>query len=426
MLQNVKKLIRGSLLSKVIVVLMVPIIARIYTPTDIGIAALFTSTLMIISPLINLRYCLAVPLPKREEIADTLVLVCVLSSTIFTLAFLFAVMIDGRSLFKYLGLLSIYDYRFILIFACFAVSIYETLSMWVVRKKEFTRYSNVLIKQSIIGSLVKIVGGFVGLNALGIIWGIVVQNTAGLLQFIIMYYSNRKNKFKISRQKIKLTFFYYLNYLYFKFPAHFLYVVSAQLPIIYVSRYYSMADVGYLSLAVSLLSIPISAISSSVSKVYFSEMSSLGKNHPKRIYKETKSILPKLLIVGIIISVLAFVFSPFAFSLFLGEDWTDAGLISRALSIGLVFQISATTLITVLNVINLNFLSFFIHLTRFTITFFSFYISSILSLDLVTSIYTYSFSLCMFYCLVIVLVMYILKIRSKNNIKSGVSLNGKT
>ena len=423
MISNVKKLIKGSILSKLIIVLMVPVIARIYSPDEIGVAALFTSAVLIISPLINLRYCIAIPLPKRDKVVDLIIVICVFLSAFFSLFFLLLTWVVGIEIYNFLGIGEIYDYRYILIITCFAVSLNESMSMWIVRIKKFEKYSMVLVKQSILGSVVKVVTGLLGLGSLGIILGSVVQNSAGLIQFLNLYLKKRKRIFSFTVKKVWFTFKYYLNYLYFKFPAHILYVVSAQLPIIYASKYFNVSDVGQLSLAISLISIPVGAVSRSVSKVYFSEMSTIGRQYPQKLYYETKSVLLKLILVGGAISLVTFILSPFAFNVVLGDNWIDAGVLSRALSIGLALQITATTLITVLNVINLNFLSFFIHLIRFALISLSFCFASVFSLNLIESIYIYSFVLLIFYLIVIVTIMSILKSKSDKKNKSGDLLN---
>lgn len=402
---------------------MVPVIARIYSPDEIGVAALFTSAVLIISPLINLRYCIAIPLPKRDKVVDLIIVICVFLSAFFSLFFLLLTWVVGIEIYNFLGIGEIYDYRYILIITCFAVSLNESMSMWIVRIKKFEKYSMVLVKQSILGSVVKVVTGLLGLGSLGIILGSVVQNSAGLIQFLNLYLKKRKRIFSFTVKKVWFTFKYYLNYLYFKFPAHILYVVSAQLPIIYASKYFNVSDVGQLSLAISLISIPVGAVSRSVSKVYFSEMSTIGRQYPQKLYYETKSVLLKLILVGGAISLVTFILSPFAFNVVLGDNWIDAGVLSRALSIGLALQITATTLITVLNVINLNFLSFFIHLIRFALISLSFCFASVFSLNLIESIYIYSFVLLIFYLIVIVTIMSILKSKSDKKNKSGDLLN---
>jgi O-antigen/teichoic acid export membrane protein len=243
-----------------------------------------------------------------------------------------------------------------------------------------------------------------------------VQNSFGLYSFISIYIREKKGSSKLNFQLLLLTVKYYANYFYFKLPAHLLYAISAQMPIIYASKYFGMTDVGYLSLAISMVALPIAAFSRSINKVYYSEVSSIGKNKPKEIYNVTIKLIKKLFVLGVLMSFTTFVLSPWVFSFILGESWNDSGNYARALSIGLIFQISATTIIMVLNVINLNAFSFFIHLVRFFVISLSFYISYVESFSLLNSIYAYSVSISLFYLFVIISIILILK---KNVLKKG-------
>jgi O-antigen/teichoic acid export membrane protein len=411
-------------MSKLVGIIMIPIITRYYTSDEVGVAAIFTSVLLIISPLLSLRYCLAIPLPKSNRIVDTLIFLCVSISFKLSLLIFIIIFLAGEYLFSYLGLMSIYEYRYIIVIASFFVSLYEIISMWVIREKKFSVYSRTLIVQSMAGAFVKLVGAAVTAGAIGLIIGSIVQNFYGAFQFLYSYYKSRNGMFEVTKKKCKLVLCYYSNYFYFKFPAHALYVFSAQLPIMYASKYYTVSEVGFLSLAMALIFIPISAISGSVSKVYFSEVSSIGRSKPKEIYAVTTSLVKKLFLLGLCITAISFILSPMAFRIALGEEWAQAGLFAKALSFSLLFQVSATTLITVLNVINLNFLSFFIHLMRFTIVLISFFSSRELSFTLLESIYLYSISMSIFYFIVISSVILLLRHRGRNNIKKGVLFSG--
>lgn len=404
---------KGSLLSKLIVVLMVPVIARLYEPSDIGTAALFTTCLLILSPLVNLRYCLAIPLPNKEKLADNVLYLCLfLTVSISAVVFVVLIFINEK-VFEFFGLLEVYKYRFIIIASSCIVSFYEIFNMWTVRNKRFKSFSNVLIKQSFFGSIVKVLSGFLGFGAPGLIIGTIIQNSFGLYHFSKDFCSRKCGEYNANVKLMVFAFRYYLNYFYFKLPAHLLYVISAQLPIIYANRYFSLSDVGQLSLAISLVAIPVAAVSSSVNKVYFAEMSSIGKNNPDKIYKETLKLLKKLVIVGLGMFALVFSFAPFAFNILLGDSWEISGQYARALSFGLILQISATSIIMVLNVINLNFLSFIIHLFRLLTISFLFYIAYENDSGLLSSIYYYSYGLLFFYAVVTLGIIIILKSRCK-------------
>ena len=62
----------GSGMAKIIGLLSIQVLTRIYSPEDFGLLSVFTAMLLILTPLMTLRYELAVPLPSRDGAAMTL------------------------------------------------------------------------------------------------------------------------------------------------------------------------------------------------------------------------------------------------------------------------------------------------------------------------------------------------------------------
>lgn len=410
MIENIKKLIVGSAIAKLIGIMLMPLITRLYLPEDMGKAAQFMSIVLIVAPMLNLRYCLAVPLPKRDNSARILVY----SSVFFTLV-LSIVLILGIYFFKpfvvdFLGIKGIDEYLYLLIVASCLLSIQEVFSFWVTRVKGFKLISRVILKQSLVGGGVKVILGLFFPVSISLIIGNIIQNISGIGSYFLNFrQKNIKIRMKFSNWLSILK--YYLNYVYLKVPAHLMYVLAAQLPVLYCSKHFDMHNVGQLSLAMSLISIPIGVISQSVSKVYYAEISSLGKFRMDEIYHVTILTLKKITCFSVFMALLIYYSSPILFTFAFGEKWSLAGGIASVLSFTLVFQTSASTLITSLNVMNLNFLSFFIHATRLFLIFITFYVANIFRLDIKNTILCYSLALAFHYLLVITTIAIVMKRR---------------
>ncbi|KPV96917.1 oligosaccharide flippase family protein [Pseudoalteromonas sp. P1-8] len=404
MIKNIKRLVIGSASAKIIGIALMPLITRLYTPEDMGKAAQFVSIMLIVAPMLSLRYCLAIPLPKSNRAASILVNISLWSSLIIAVSLIVLTFFFKNQVVALLGLEGISDYLYFLIFTAFILSLQETYSFWVARVKDFKLISKVIFKQSLIGGVVKVTLGILHPSALSLILGNAFQYSAGTVSYFlsykemkVTYIKNMSRLFKVAR--------YYADFVYFKVPSHFLYIVAAQLPILYCSKYFDIGLVGQLSLAISLISIPVNVISQSVSKVYYSEISSLGQSNIKEIYKLTILTLKKLVVLGVLMFSVVFILSPTVFEFVFGDKWVVAGELGRALSLVLVFQISATTLITALNVLKLNYAAFIMHATRLILIGAVFYVSKIRGFDMVWSIYFYSLVLSLHYFFVICFVL---------------------
>jgi len=56
----------GNGLARIVGLASIPILTRIYSPEHFGVLSVFTALLLILTPLMTLRYELAVPLPSRH------------------------------------------------------------------------------------------------------------------------------------------------------------------------------------------------------------------------------------------------------------------------------------------------------------------------------------------------------------------------
>ena len=84
-LKDVSFVAGGTVISQGIAILVLPILSRIYTPADFGIAAVFASAITILSHISGLRYYLAIPLPKSDRYANAVIVLSLLVQFIFSL-----------------------------------------------------------------------------------------------------------------------------------------------------------------------------------------------------------------------------------------------------------------------------------------------------------------------------------------------------
>ena len=75
----------GTAISQAIAILMLPVLSRIYTPDNFGIAAVFASAVTILSGISGLRYYLAIPLPKSERYANAVITLSLIIQFVFSL-----------------------------------------------------------------------------------------------------------------------------------------------------------------------------------------------------------------------------------------------------------------------------------------------------------------------------------------------------
>ena len=100
--RNVLILMTGTTIAQAIPIAISPILARIYTPEDFGVFALFIAIISILGIIISARYDFAIILPKKDKDALHLLILSVLINFVLCLIFLIIVIIFNEkiTLFK--------------------------------------------------------------------------------------------------------------------------------------------------------------------------------------------------------------------------------------------------------------------------------------------------------------------------------------
>ncbi|NOJ10044.1 lipopolysaccharide biosynthesis protein [Vibrio splendidus] len=347
--RNILTLIAGSFFAKLIAVLSIPVITRIYSPEDMGGLSMFIAIVSILIPIATLRYNVAIPLPKSERQASSILQLCLLINLMFFLL-LTVIIVFFNDEFNSLINFDFSFYILILIpVAVFGAGIYETFESYASRNKEFKLIAKTKIYQSVSGNFAKIFLGYMGAGVLGLVLGHVITLVGGLSKFYFKFKShsdlltlNRKFLVKVSKK--------YASFPIYRLPSQFILIFSGKAPLLFFGVYYSSYEAGQLGLSLMCLAFPISLIATSAGQAFYSEIAKLGKSNPSKTLDITRTLFLKMLLVGFIPTFILMYFSQNIFVIAFGEKWRDAGVFTEILSVYILFQFVSTPLVSVLNV----------------------------------------------------------------------------
>ncbi|MEZ8922423.1 lipopolysaccharide biosynthesis protein [Vibrio cyclitrophicus] len=347
--RNILTLIAGSFFAKLIAVLSIPVITRIYSPDDMGGLSMFIAIVSILIPIATLRYNVAIPLPKSERQASSILQLCLLINLMFFLL-LTVIIVFFNDEFNSLINFDFSFYILILIpVAVFGAGIYETFESYASRNKEFKLIAKTKIYQSVSGNFAKIFLGYMGAGVLGLVLGHVITLVGGLSKFYFKFKShsdlltlNRKFLVKVSKK--------YASFPIYRLPSQFILIFSGKAPLLFFGVYYSSYEAGQLGLSLMCLAFPISLIATSAGQAFYSEIAKLGKSNPSKTLDITRTLFLKMLLVGFIPTFILMYFSQNIFVIAFGEKWRDAGVFTEILSVYILFQFVSTPLVSVLNV----------------------------------------------------------------------------
>jgi O-antigen/teichoic acid export membrane protein len=213
----------------------------------------------------------------------------------------------------------------------FATVVYNCFNEWCVTNKYFVGLSiNKIINTSSI-ALGKLGFGFSLFSASGLILGDLLGRIISAGTCVFRAFQLDGSFFaKVKRTEFLPIYKKYNNLPKLLMPDQILNYIGGSLHVFVIGSYFSIADLGFFSLAASILTVPVTVISAAIKDVF--------RQRANQEFIETGSCRPTYVKLLLPISVLAIVFSiplyfllPKGFTLLLGEQWSRAALFAQIL-----------------------------------------------------------------------------------------------
>lgn len=334
--KNILLVASGTLGAQIINTVITPIITRLYPAEVYGVLSVYNSAISIFVIASALAFQKSIPIIDTEYKAKIMLENCIGILTIYSLSILALCIVVGKSVFKVLGIVELYDYRIIIPIGVFIVGTYEIFLQWIYREQAYSLIPKTRLIQAIAGGVVKLTGGLLYATPMALLFGAIVNQGAGLSSFL------RKIESDIFSNKVCEAMSYriklltrYKSFLFFSLPADFISTFSGQIPVLMLSSLFGSAVSGYYGLANSIINIPISLVIVSISRVLYAEAAKIGKNRPKELKKLCLKITKVIFFIVIIPAIVAIGWGPQIFALIFGEEWFEAGKFAR-LMIGMI------------------------------------------------------------------------------------------
>lgn len=329
----------GNGLAKIIGLLSIQILTRIYSPEHFGILSIFTAMLLILTPLMTLRYELAVPLPSKDGAAMVLMAVSAALLILTTLVLGTIVWLVGPPLLTMASMESITPYRGLLILALFLTGLYELLQIWAVRRRAYPIIVRTQLQQSIVGAIAKIGLGVAGVMPLGLLAGHVLGAGAGMIALIRAFRGDVQRFWRhVTLRRAWAMLQHYRGFPTYRLPSQMLQIFSSQSPLLLTAAIYDAETTGQLGLALMMLALPMNLLGYTTSKAYYAEIASLGRKRPAEIRAVTHSVVKRLLALSVAPALLLLAFGEGLFALAFGAQWALAGELAAILATYLLFQ----------------------------------------------------------------------------------------
>lgn len=319
----------GTFLSQITQIVAYPFITRFFTPEDFGLKAFFLTVVTIAVSFSTGKYEEAVSIPKTDVEATDVVGLSIVLSIIAAFFFSIFFFFFKDFLFNYQTGFDFLIYVVLVPLGVIAASIVNTLTQWSMRKGEYGTMSKVKIIQSSAKAIFELGGGYFGFGGIILIIGALIGLSGGVVTYIFFFQKQLKElgiKFKNSLQKDRLqkVLKRFITFPKYSIAAGLFERLNNHFPILFFSKYSTIAVLGHYSIAVLLISIPNAIFMESILKIFYTEFAERIKVEPT---KAKVLFLKNLLFSTIVSFILAFGFFIFGkpFILFaFGRQWEIA------------------------------------------------------------------------------------------------------
>lgn len=350
----------GFAFAQIISMAPMPLLTRIYSPSEFGLFATFSGVMASVLVISSLRYELAIPLPLSGISARSLLILALLINIAISVLAFVLILVSRYVISDYLGESALANLLLLLPVVILGGGSYKALNYWAIRGSEFSLIARTRIVQSLSNIGVQIATGFAGWGAYGLVVGQFFGLAAGTVQLArsarldVRDFSNvalRRRMRGVARQHIRFP--------KFDVPASLVDVVSLQLPNILLAGLFNASIAGFYLLAERVLSAPMSLVGQTIGQVLYAQ--SRERARAGTLRRSAVRIVLVLAGLSIVPAIALFMTGETLFVVIFGEAWRQAGTFASWLIVGLCVQFIYSAISITLMATEGQRLNLFIH-----------------------------------------------------------------
>lgn len=327
-------LMSGTLFAQVIMLGSIPILTRLYTPSEFGFYSLFISIITIVGNISSLKYEQAIMLPKNNKDANALLFLSLIITLATSLLSLFIVIIFNSFILNYFNNNKVLVYLIPL--GILLIGVLQILNAYSSRNQFYKTMAKGRVLNSINISLIQI-GTKYFQNFNGLILGKLVSDFITIVYFINIHI--KKNTLQLRHISIRRTKFNINKHHHFpkyQAPTVFMNSISQNIPILLLGFLYSAEVAGFYALTIRVLQAPINLIGASTREVFYQKASKLHANKENffNLYYKTTINLFKLFLIPLLVILF---FGEEIYSFIFGSKWSTSGSYSQILIFWILF-----------------------------------------------------------------------------------------
>lgn len=318
-------LLSGTALTLAVSYVAVPILTRLFSPSEFGISDYFVVMVSVLITFASMRYEDAILLPEDDDRARAIFwlagILALATTVVVAVATFWSSEIAAALRVDEVG-----PWLWMLAPALLLMRFGKLAEVWLSRQKAFRTITGgeVTNKIAMLGTRIG-TGLATTLGAGGLIGGFVAGHVASSLYFgaALLRKAPSLLRTRATPAEIHSVAFRYRRFPLFSTPASLLNAVVSRLPVLLLPVYFGLDVVGLFGRAFAALAVPLSLIGTAVSQVFFVHA---AEAHRKgRIAGLTEAIHARLVMIGLYPTIVLIVAGPELFAFVFGPDWRAAG-----------------------------------------------------------------------------------------------------
>lgn len=403
--KNVFSLFKGSFLSQLIPLLLSPILTRLYSPSEFGILAVFTSISIVLGSVINGRYEQALVLVKSQSEARLVtglsLTISLVTSSILCVIFIFS----GSSIMRLLSISELGFWFYLIPLVVFATGVFNTYNYYQLRQKQFGYISNSEIYKSLSLTSIQLLFPFFKSGFEGLLIGKIFSS------LVAPFYLIKKTNLSfhlLSISKMRVMAKRYIDFPKYTNSSILLNNLSVNTIFILIPILYSSSILGLYSLTMKVMGAPFAFLGNSINQAFLEHISH-KKNERGKAFLMTKRILIQLSILSIVSFGLTAFFMEDLFAFVFGEEWRLSGKYAVCLVPYFILKFIVSPLTSIHTAFEKQKLGFKLQLLMFALSIISILLAFINHWTFINYLHLFSTLLSVFYVLRMIIILRISK-----------------
>jgi len=350
-LVQIATLMSGTLMAQVIMLAFIPILTRLYTPSEFGLYSLFLAIASMVGMISSWRYDQAIMLPKSDRDAQALLFL----SMIITLGM---VVLMGLVLFLFHGFFLDYFQGvtyllWLLPVAVMVLGMIQIFDAYSTRQQFYKKIASTKVSAAGISVSLQSLSRY-GFNLDGLVVGKLLAESVSL--FLLVEFHLKKQTLQLrnfSKRRLQANMKRHEDFPKYQSVATLLNSFSQNIPILLFSSLFSPAMVGFYTLTYRVMQAPVMLIAGTTRSVFYQKASKLHARGESiyPLYKKTTLGLFKLFVLPFLVVIL---FGKELFVFAFGVQWEMSGVIAEVSILMFFFSFITPPSVVSFNILNLQ------------------------------------------------------------------------